>query len=102
MILCLHGAPGGSRATTRAASRTTPGREMWDVPESVRCVEHIAVTWGHHPALFGITVLNEPSNEIPIPTLADYYLQPYTTYPTRCPPRVPSQSLTLTLTRPAP
>ena len=33
----------------------------WDVPESVRCIEHMAVTWGHHPAMFGITVLNEVS-----------------------------------------
>lgn len=62
VILCLHGAPGGQSGHHACGFEDddwTP--EMWDVPESVRCIEHMAVTWGHHPAMFGITVLNEAS-----------------------------------------
>ena len=62
VILCLHGAPGGQSGHHACGFEDddwTP--EMWDVPGSVRCIEHMAVTWGHHPAMFGITVLNEAS-----------------------------------------
>ena len=48
VILCLHGAPGGQSGHHACGFEDddwTP--EMWDVPESVRCIEHIAVTRGH-------------------------------------------------------
>ena len=62
VVLCLHGAPGGQSGHHACGFEDddwTP--EMWDVAESVRCIEHMAATWGQHPAMFGITVLNEAS-----------------------------------------
>ena len=78
VILCLHGAPGGQSGHQACGFDDEDWEpDMWDVPESVRCVEHIATTWGQHPATYGITVLNEPSCDIPIHTLADYYVRSY-------------------------
>lgn len=50
---------------------------MWDVDGTVRCVEHVARTWGSHPALDAFTVINEPSNEIPLAKLTDFYDRAY-------------------------
>lgn len=76
--VCLHGAPGG-QSGEQACGFTDPDwtPEMWDVDGTVRCIEHVARTWGTHPALDALTVINEPSNEIAVETLTDYYLRAY-------------------------
>jgi len=78
--VCLHGAPGG-QSGEQACGFTDPDwtPEMWDVDGTVRCIEHVARTWGTHPALDALTVINEPSNEIAVETLTDYYLRAYAT-----------------------
>ena len=76
--LCLHGAPGGQsgeQACGFVDREWTPS--MWDVEATVRCVEHAARLWGRHPALDALTVINEPSNEIPIETLVGFYEKAY-------------------------
>ena len=76
--LCLHGAPGG-QSGEQACGFTDPDWEvgMWDVDGTVRCVEHMARRWGRHVAVDAITVINEPSDEIPLPQLLAFYERAY-------------------------
>ena len=76
--VCLHGAPGGQsgeQACGFCDNHWVP--EMWDVDGTVACVEHIARKWGRHPAFDALTVVNEPSDEIPLPALLDFYERAY-------------------------
>jgi glucan 1,3-beta-glucosidase len=76
--VCLHGAPGG-QSGEQACGFTDKGWHvgMWDVDGTVRCVAHIAKRWGQHPAFDALTVLNEPSSEIPTPVLREFYERAY-------------------------
>jgi glucan 1,3-beta-glucosidase len=79
LILDLHGAPGSQNGWDHSGRG---GKIGWDkdpsnVEETLRILEAFAQKYGNHPALFGIELLNEPSNQIPIEILKDFYQDAY-------------------------
>ena len=78
--LCLHGAPGG-QSGEQACGFADPlwQPSMWDVDASVRCVEHMARRWARRRSgvVDAITVINEPSNTIPLEKLLSFYERAY-------------------------
>ena len=76
--LCLHGAPGGQSghdACGRADAAWTPAR--WDDDATVRCVARMAARFGAHRALAALTLVNEPSREIPAEKLVAFFERAY-------------------------
>lgn len=51
--------------------------ERENIDEAVEVLDQLAARYAEHPALFGIAVLNEPSWEIPLDVLKDFYLESY-------------------------
>ena len=51
--------------------------ERENIDEAVEVLEQLTIRYKDDPALFGIAVLNEPSWEIPIDILKDFYLESY-------------------------
>jgi glucan 1,3-beta-glucosidase len=79
LLLDLHGAPGSQNGWDHSGRS---GEIGWDkdpnnVKETVRVLEAFAQEYGKHPALFGIELLNEPRDVIPIETLKDFYQEAY-------------------------
>lgn len=79
LILDLHGAPGSQNGWDHSGRS---GKIGWDkdpdnIKETVRVLETFAQKYGKHPALFGIELLNEPSDQIPIEILKDFYQNAY-------------------------
>merc|ERR1711924_308424 len=50
---------------------------MWDQKQTLRCVRHIALRFGSHPALTAISILNEPSSQIDAADLCQFYCDAY-------------------------
>ncbi len=59
-----------------------------NVDDSVRFVERLAARWGSHPALWGIQLLNEPSWEVPLSVLKDYYRRGHDAVRRHCGPDI--------------
>jgi glucan 1,3-beta-glucosidase len=79
LILDLHGAPGSQNGWDHSGRG---GEIGWDknpdnIEETLRILETFAQKYGKHPALFGIELLNEPSTQIPIEILKDFYQDAY-------------------------
>jgi glucan 1,3-beta-glucosidase len=74
----MHAAPGG-QSGEQASGFSDPDWTpcMWDAEGTVACLAHLAAMWGEHPALEAITVINEPSNQIPASKLLRFYLDAY-------------------------
>jgi glucan 1,3-beta-glucosidase len=79
VLLDLHGAPGSQNGWDHSGKS---GPIEWDkdpknIRETLRVLETFAERYGKHPALFGIELLNEPSDKIPIDTLKKFYTDAY-------------------------
>ncbi len=79
VLLDLHGAPGSQNGWDHSGRSGGIG---WDknpdnIRETVRVLAGFAQKFGSHPALFGIELLNEPSTQIPIQTLKEFYIEAY-------------------------
>lgn len=79
LILDLHGAPGSQNGWDHSGRAGPIG---WDkdpnnIKETIRVLATFAQKYGKHPALFGIELLNEPSDQIPIDLLKQFYQDAY-------------------------
>lgn len=79
LLLDLHGAPGSQNGWDHSGRA---GEIGWDknpnhIEDTMRILETFAERYGKHPALFGIELINEPSDQIPIETLKEFYKGAY-------------------------
>jgi glucan 1,3-beta-glucosidase len=79
VVLDLHGAPGSQNGWDHSGQK---GKIEWhkspdNIKETVRVLASFAQKYGKHPALYGVELLNEPSSQIPIEILKDFYLEAY-------------------------
>ncbi|HVU27557.1 MAG TPA: glycoside hydrolase family 5 protein [Verrucomicrobiae bacterium] len=79
LLLDLHGAPGSQNGWDHSGRS---GEIGWDkdpdnIKETVRVLETFAQKYGNHPALFGIELLNEPRDVIPVEILKNFYQEAY-------------------------
>ena len=79
VLLDLHGAPGSQNGWDHSGRGGEIGwhKDPNNIRETVRVLESFARKYGKHPALFGIELLNEPRDQIPIEILKDFYLESY-------------------------
>jgi glucan 1,3-beta-glucosidase len=79
LLLDLHGAPGSQNGWDHSGRRGEIGwhKDPNNVRETLRILETLAQKYGKHPALFGIELLNEPHDQIPIEILKGFYQDAY-------------------------
>jgi glucan 1,3-beta-glucosidase len=79
LILDLHGAPGSQNGWDHSGRSGEIGwhKDPNNIKETVRVLGTFAEKYGKHPALLGIELLNEPSTQIPVEILKDFYLNAY-------------------------
>jgi glucan 1,3-beta-glucosidase len=79
LLLDLHGAPGSQNGWDHSG-RSGPinwPKDPQNIKETLRVLESFAQNYGKHPALYGIELLNEPRQEVPIEILQQFYLDGY-------------------------
>ncbi len=79
VILDLHTAPGSQNGFDNSG---LIGEVNWhkaedNINRTLSALEKIAQRYGSNPQLFGIELLNEPSNEIGLTVLEDFYIKGY-------------------------
>ena len=79
LLLDLHGAPGSQNGWPHSGQS---GPINWpknpkNIQETLRVLESFGQKYGKHPALFGIELLNEPSPQIPLEILQQFYQDAY-------------------------
>jgi len=79
LLLDLHGAPGSQNGWDHSGREGDIGwhKDPNNIRETVRVLGAFAQQYGSHPALLGIEMLNEPSTQIPIDVLKDFYQNAY-------------------------
>jgi glucan 1,3-beta-glucosidase len=79
VVLDLHGAPGSQNGWDHSGRSGEIGwhKNPDNIKETVRVLASFAQKYGKHPALFGIEMLNEPSDQIPVETLKGFYVDAY-------------------------
>ncbi len=80
LLLDLHGAPGSQNGWDHSG-RSGPvnwAKDPQNIQETIRILESFAQKYGNHPALYGMELLNEPSPELPLDTLQQFYQDAYT------------------------
>ena len=79
LLLDLHGAPGSQNGWDHSGRKGDIGwpKDPNNIKETVRILGSFAQKYGNHPALLGIEMLNEPSFEISIEILKDFYQSAY-------------------------
>lgn len=79
LILDLHGAPGSQNGWDHSgrAGAIDWHKDPNNIKETVRVLGSFAQKFGNHPALFGVELLNEPSDHIPVEVLRDFYRNAY-------------------------
>jgi len=80
VLIDLHGAPGSQNGRDHSGQKgkTGWGHNPGDIPATLEIIRMIAKRYGNHPALLGISLLNEPAVTIPKATLLEYYKKAYT------------------------
>jgi glucan 1,3-beta-glucosidase len=79
LLLDLHGAPGSQNGWDHSG-RIGPvnwPKDPQNIQETLRVLESFAQKYGKHPALFGIELLNEPRNIVPLEILQQFYQDAY-------------------------
>jgi len=86
ILLDLHGAPGSQNGEMHSGKAGDTGwhRNPINITQTLEVLGRIAKDYGHHPALLGISVLNEASPRIPRRVLVDFYEQAYTLLKASC------------------
>ena len=79
VILDLHTAPGSQNGLDHSGRQ---GAVEWYqdpvyINQTVDVINKIAQNYGKHPSVWGIELLNEPSREIPLSMLQEYYKRAY-------------------------
>jgi glucan 1,3-beta-glucosidase len=77
ILIDLHGAPGSQNGKDHSGRA---GAAEWDasqITETLGVLRKIAKRYGSNPALLGISLLNEPSGDIPKTVLLDFYQKAY-------------------------
>lgn len=79
VLICLHGAPGSQNGYPHSGKA---GDAHWhadpaNIDKTVEIIKEIALKYGKHPNLLGIELLNEPTKEMPLSVLQDYYHRAY-------------------------
>ncbi|HEX4350473.1 MAG TPA: cellulase family glycosylhydrolase [Verrucomicrobiae bacterium] len=80
LLLDLHGAPGSQNGWDHSG-RSGPinwPKDPQNIAETLRVLESFAQKYGRHPALFGIELLNEPRDVVPLEILQQFYQDAYT------------------------
>lgn len=77
VVLDLHGCPGGESGEAPCGRRQRPHGtwqwQHWDFSETLQVVEVLVRRYCRRTCVTGITVCNEPSNEVPLARLCQYY-----------------------------
>ncbi len=79
VLLDLHGAPGSQNGNDHSGRigpidwATSPA----NITTTLEVIQKLAKRYGHHKQLLGISLLNEPSPQLPKSTLLSYYHQAY-------------------------
>ncbi|CAE8683944.1 unnamed protein product [Polarella glacialis] len=77
VVLDLHGCPGGESPDAPCGRRLRPKSKwhwtQWRVAESLQALEKLALRYRDRACVTGIQVCNEPSTEIPLEKLCEYY-----------------------------
>ena len=79
LLLDLHGAPGSQNGWDHSG-RSGPinwPKDPKNIQETLRILESFAQKYGKHPALFGIELLNEPRDVVPLEILQQFYQDAY-------------------------
>jgi glucan 1,3-beta-glucosidase len=79
LLLDLHGAPGSQNGwdhSGRSGEINWP-KDPQNIRETLRVLESFAQKYGQHPALFGIELLNEPRDLVPLEILQQFYQDAY-------------------------
>ena len=79
LLLDLHGAPGSQNGWDHSG-RMGPinwPKDPQNIQETLRVLESFAQKYGSHPALFGIELLNEPRDVVPLEILQKFYQDAY-------------------------
>jgi glucan 1,3-beta-glucosidase len=80
VLLDLHGAPGSQNGwdhSGRSGAIDWP-KDPQNIRETLRVLESFAQKYGSHPALYGIELLNEPRDVVPLEILQQFYQDAYT------------------------
>jgi glucan 1,3-beta-glucosidase len=78
LLLDLHGAPGSQNGWDHSGrSGAINWTEPSNVQETVRILETFAQKYGQHPSLYGIELLNEPKDVVPLEILQQFYQDAY-------------------------
>mmetsp|Transcript_133663 Transcript_133663/g.427208 ORF Transcript_133663/g.427208 Transcript_133663/m.427208 type:complete len:850 (-) Transcript_133663:216-2765(-) len=82
IVLDLHGCPGGESGEAPCGRRQRPHGtwqwQQWDFQASLKILEVVAQRYCDRSCVTGIAVCNEPSNEVPLTRLCQYYDQAIT------------------------
>jgi glucan 1,3-beta-glucosidase len=79
LLLDLHGAPGSQNGwdhSGRGGAINWPN-DPQNISETLRILETFAQKYGRHPALYGIELLNEPRDVVPLEILQQFYRDAY-------------------------
>lgn len=78
LLLDLHGAPGSQNGWDHSG-RSGPinWTDPQNVAETVRILESFAQKYGRHQSLYGIELLNEPRDQVPLEILQQFYQDAY-------------------------
>lgn len=79
LLLDLHGAPGSQNGWDHSG-RSGPinwPKDPHNIEETLRVLESFGEKFGSHPALFGIELLNEPRDVVPLEILQKFYQDAY-------------------------
>jgi glucan 1,3-beta-glucosidase len=79
ILLDLHAAPGSQNGKDHSGQA---GKAMWDsnqanIAKTLDVIQKIAKYYGKNPAIYGISLLNEPSKNLPSTVLLEYYKKAY-------------------------
>lgn len=74
ILLDLHGAPDSQNGAVHSGRR---GSVAWDAQKTLVILIRLAERYGRHPALLGISLLNEPSPKLGKGALKGFYQQAY-------------------------